>query len=117
MTQQAPERKTLKVPFEYDDALVISIGVSDLERSIEWYRDLLGFELVYKLDEHGWCEVQSPLDGVSVGLGPTESPHVTGAVPTWTVKDIQAARGHLESNGVRFGGATYESQGMVKLAT
>jgi hypothetical protein len=33
------------------------------------------------------------------------------------VKDIQAARAHLESNGVRFDGDTYEIQGMVKLAT
>jgi catechol 2,3-dioxygenase-like lactoylglutathione lyase family enzyme len=117
MTQQAPERNAPNVPFEYDDALVISVGVSNLEEAIQWYRDLLGFELVYKLDEYGWCEVQSPLTGVSVGLGQSESPKVTGAVPTWTVKDIQAARAHLESNGVRFDGDTHEIEGMVKLAT
>ena len=28
---------------------VISVGVSDYDRSLAWYRDVLGFELVYEL--------------------------------------------------------------------
>ena len=36
---------------------MISVSVSDLERAIEWYRDVLGFELVYKLDKYGWGEM------------------------------------------------------------
>jgi catechol 2,3-dioxygenase-like lactoylglutathione lyase family enzyme len=105
------------IPFEYDEALVIAIGVSDLDRSIEWYRHMLGFELTYKLDEYGWGEVRSQLAGVSIGLGQSEEPQVTGAVPTWSVKDIEAARHYLESHGVRFDGDTQQVGDMVKLAT
>jgi CreA protein len=38
-------------------------------------------------------------------------------VPTFTVKDIDAARAHLESVGARFDGDTYQIHDMVKLAT
>ena len=38
-------------------------------------------------------------------------------MPTFTVKDIEAARAHLESLDTRFDGDTYEIDGMVKLAT
>ena len=105
------------VPFEYDNSLTISVSVSDLERSITWYREMLGFELIYKLDEYGWCEVASPIAGVSIGLGQTEELKVTGATPAWGVKDIDAARKYLESNGVRFEGETETVGGMAKLAT
>ncbi|MGH3104623.1 MAG: VOC family protein [Gaiellaceae bacterium] len=105
------------VPFEYDKVLVISVNVSSLDRSIEWYREMLGFELTYKLDEYGWCEVQSPITGVSLGLGQVEDPQVSGCTPTWGVTDIEAARGYLESKGVRFDGETQDVGGMVKLAT
>jgi CreA protein len=117
MTQQAAATTSSAPPFEYDDALVISIGVSNLERSIDWYRDMLGFELVYKLDEYGWGEVRSRLNGVTIGLGQSEEPNVKGAVPTWSVKDIAAARSYLESRGVRFDGDTQQVGEMVKLAT
>jgi CreA protein len=117
MTQQQEEQTATRTPFEYDGRLVISVNVSDFDRAIDWYRDMLGFELVYKLDEYGWCEVASPVTGVTVGLGQREEPQVTGNTPTWTVKDIAAARSYLESNGVRFDGETQQVGDMVKLAT
>ena len=41
-----------------------------------------------------------------------------GAItPTFRVVDIDAARGHLEGNGVRCDGETNEVPGMVRLAT
>ena len=46
-------------PFHYNENLTISVGVSDLESAIEWYKDVLGLELVYKLDQHGWCEMST----------------------------------------------------------
>ena len=59
-------------PFEYSQNLVISVGVSDFERAIEWYKDVLGLELVYKLDKYGWCEMATPTKHVTIGLGQTE---------------------------------------------
>jgi catechol 2,3-dioxygenase-like lactoylglutathione lyase family enzyme len=117
VSEQTTTQAATKVPFEYDKQLVISVNVSDLERSIEWYREALGFELVYKLDQHGWCEVRTPWEGITIGLGQTEEQKIGGTTPTFGVKDIDAARRHLESLGVGFDGDTYEIEGMVKLTT
>jgi hypothetical protein len=50
-TQVAPV--AANTPFEYNENLTISVGVSDMEKAIEWYGDVLGLELVYKLEKFG----------------------------------------------------------------
>jgi catechol 2,3-dioxygenase-like lactoylglutathione lyase family enzyme len=105
-----------KTPFDYNENLTISVGVSDLDKAIEWYEDVLGFELVYKLDKYGWCELATATKHVTIGLGQTEEVKPGGTTPTWGVKDIDTARKHLESKDVRFDGDTYEIEGMVRLA-
>jgi catechol 2,3-dioxygenase-like lactoylglutathione lyase family enzyme len=114
---QTQEWPATTAPFDYTQNCVISIGVSDLERSIEWYGDVLGFQLIYKLDEYGWAEVASSIQNVSIGLGQVEEPKVEGPTPTFGVKDIEEARADLESKDVRFDGETRDVGGMVKLAT
>jgi catechol 2,3-dioxygenase-like lactoylglutathione lyase family enzyme len=117
MSEQTADRVATAPPFGYAGKLTIATNVSDLERSIEWYRELLGCEVVYKLEEYGWCELTTPMAGVSIGLGQQEQPEVGGNVPTFGVLDIDAARKHLEDGGARFDGETQEVGGMVKLAT
>jgi catechol 2,3-dioxygenase-like lactoylglutathione lyase family enzyme len=107
----------LTTPFEYGETMVISVNVSNFDAALEWYGKALGFELVYRLDQYGWGEVRTPLTGITIGLGQTEELKHGGTVPTFTVKDIEAARAHLESLDTRFDGDTYEIDGMVKLAT
>jgi predicted enzyme related to lactoylglutathione lyase len=108
----------MNTPFEYGTNVVISVSVSDLERSIAWYGKNLGFELDYKLDQYGWCEMRTPFPGLSIGLGQSEeAPKPSNTTPTFNVADIAAARKHLEADGVRFDGDTHEIEGMVKLAT
>jgi catechol 2,3-dioxygenase-like lactoylglutathione lyase family enzyme len=109
--------KPVKTPFEYGETMVISVNVSNFDAAVEWYGKALGFELVYRMDEYGWGEVQTPLQGITIGLGQTEELKHGGTVPTFTVKDIDAARKHLESLDTRFDGDTYQIQDMVKLAT
>ena len=104
-------------PFDYSENIVISVGVSDFERAIEWYQDVLGFELVYKLDQYGWCEMSTPTKHVTIGLGQTEEVKPGSTTPTFGVMDIAASRKYLESKDVRFDGDTYEIEGMVKLCT
>lgn len=103
---------------EYDGGLTISTNCSDLDRSVTWYTDVLGFTVLYKMDEMGWAELVSPVANVQLGLSQVESPKVgAGPVPTWGVKDIDAARSELESKGVKFDGETQTIPDMVMLAT
>ena len=97
-------------PFDYSENIVISVGVSDLDRSIDWYKDVLGLELVYKLDQYGWCEMSTATKHVTIGLGQTEEVKPGSATPTFGVLDIDAARRYLESKDVRFDGDTYRSR-------
>ena len=118
MSGQATENETRSRPFEYAGHLVCAVNVSDLGKALDWYRDMLGFHETYKLAEYGWAEIETPVPGLSIGLGQVEEVGGQGAItPTFRVVDIEAARAHLEGNGVRFDGETSEVPGMVKLAS
>ncbi len=117
MSEQATTEAAVQTPIDYDRQLVISVNVSDFDRAVEWYGKTLGFEIVYRLDQYGWGEISTPWGGVTIGLGQTEEVKTGGTTPTFGVKDIAAARTHLEGLGVRFDGDTHEIEGMVKLCT
>lgn len=103
---------------EYSGELTCALQVADLERSLAWYQDVLGFELVYKVDDIGWCELATTLPGVTVGLSEVESPKTHGgATLTFSVRDIETARAMLEKDNVRFDGETMTIPGLVRLAT
>jgi predicted enzyme related to lactoylglutathione lyase len=102
----------------FDGGLTCALACGDLVRSIAWYQNVLGFELLYRMDDMGWCEFKSPVDRVNVGLSEVETPLVEGgATLTFGVKDIDAARSALESAEVKFDGETRVIPDMVKLAT
>jgi predicted enzyme related to lactoylglutathione lyase len=101
----------------YDGGLTCTVQVSNLDRAIAWYQDVLGFTLLYRVDDMGWCELATEVARVNVGLGETENPRVGGIKLTFGVKDIDKARAQLEARKVRFDGPTQEIPGMVKLAT
>ncbi len=108
----------MDTPIPYDGGLTCALGVTDLARSIAWYEDVLGFKLEYRMDDIGWCELSTGVQRVNVGLSRVEAiQHGGGATPTFGVGDIDAARRHVESHGVRFDGETRTVAGMVKLAT
>jgi len=92
--------------------------VSDMEKSIAWCRDVLGFEMLYKVDDIGWCELATTIPGVTVGLSQVESPETKGGTTlTFSVADIDKARAMLEASKVRFDGATMTIPELVRLAT
>ena len=101
----------------YTKELTIAMRVSDMNASIKWYTEVLGFELLYKLDDMGWAELKSSVPGVNVGLSQVEDVKLGGPTPTFGVSDIASARSTLESKGVKFDGETMEIPSMVKLAT
>ena len=102
---------------QYDGGLTVSLPVSDLDEAINWYQKTLGFELNYRLDEIGWCELTSSVENVNVGLSVVESPNPGGATPTFGVQDIQAAEASLQSKDVRIDGDIVTIPGLVSLLT
>ena len=106
---------TATLPFIKE--LTIAMRVSDLASSIEWYSTVLGFEVMYQMDDMGWAELKSSVPGVNVGLSQVEEVKPGGPTPTWGVSDIESARSTLESQGVKFDGDTMVIPEMVKLAT
>jgi catechol 2,3-dioxygenase-like lactoylglutathione lyase family enzyme len=113
MTEAATDATTAPITYETAN-LTISVNVSNLGRAIDWYRDALGFEVEYRLDEIGWAELTTPFGAVNIGLSQTEDQRAGGTVPTFGVTDIDAGRRHLESLGVKLD-ETFDVQGMVKL--
>jgi CreA protein len=101
----------------FDGKLTLALQSKDRKAAAKWYQDRLGFTLLYDVEEIGWCELASPVANVNIGLSQVESPKVGGAVPTFGVADIVAARKQLEAQGVRFDGPTHTIPGLVMLAT
>lgn len=64
------------------------------------------------MSDYGWCEMRSPVDGVTIGLQRAESGFGPGgATLAFRVADIEAAREQLQSTGARFGGDTVVIRG------
>jgi catechol 2,3-dioxygenase-like lactoylglutathione lyase family enzyme len=102
----------------YDGGLTCSMGVTDLDRSIAWYQDVLGFELLYKRDEIAWGELSTGVDRVNVGLSERqEAGGPGGATLTFGVTDLEAAKAALDGHGVRQDGDILEIPGLVRLLT
>lgn len=105
-------------PLGYDGGLTCAIKVTDLDKSIRWCSEVLGFTVLYKMDDIGWCELQTEVARVNVGLSQVEKAGGTGgATLTFGVNNIDTARKQLEERDVRFDGPTQTIDGMVKLAT
>ena len=102
---------------DYADGLTLSMPVLDLDRAIDWYQKILGFELQYRMDDIGWCELVSSVTNVNIGLSVVEAPNPGGATPTFGVADIAAAKRVLEANDVRIDGDVITIENMVSLLT
>lgn len=108
----------MSASIKYDGTVTCAIRVTDLERSKQWYQHVLGFKFLYQVDEIGWCELATAIDGLTVGLSQVEKVGGEGnAIPTFGVVDLDAARSAMERKDVAFDGPTQTIEGMVKLAT
>jgi catechol 2,3-dioxygenase-like lactoylglutathione lyase family enzyme len=80
-----------------------ALEVSDYDRSLAWYRDMLGWQVVLELAEWKWAQLQSPVKGLLVGIGQSEQvKEGGGATLTFTVKDIDAVAAQIKAKGVTF---------------
>ena len=88
----------------------ISVPVTDMERSKQFYRDTLGLDLI---DERGFPEFQLG-ENVSLYLLQMENigstftgPHTASIA--LRVPDVAAAQKELEAKGVEFGGEPFDT--------
>lgn len=103
---------------EFGSELTCSLGVTDMTASIAWYERVMHCNLLYRADEIGWCELATPMAGVNIGLSQVESVvQGGGATNVFEVADIDAAKTHLDAEGVRQDGDIQHIPGMVKLIT
>jgi catechol 2,3-dioxygenase-like lactoylglutathione lyase family enzyme len=103
---------------QFDGSITLAASVTDIDRSIQWFKDTLGFEEIFRAPEAGWAEITTPAEGISIGLGQTEEVDGKGGTThVFGVADINAARAELEARDVKFDGDTIEIPGLVKLAT
>ena len=100
-----------------DETITISFSVSDRHASAAWYENMLGFKIIYHIDEAGWSEIQTNTAGVTLGLGEHTKPAPGNCVPVFGTADLDAARQKLEKADVKFDGETDVVEGMVKTAT
>lgn len=98
--------------------ITASMGVTDLDRSIAWYRSVLGFAIVKHNALFGFCELSSHMPGVNVVLSQREQvAQGGGATNVWSVADITAAKAHLDAHGVRQDGGIRDIPSVVRLLT
>lgn len=103
---------------EFDGGLTCGLGVSDLGKAISWYEDVLGFTLLYRMDEIAWAELSTSVDKVNLGLSQVEEVKQGGGVtPTFGVKNIEAAQAELDARGIKQDGAIQTIPEMVRLLT
>lgn len=115
-----PAANTTESPITFRPELTIAVSVTDWNASRAWYRDVLGLQEGFVVEEGSWAEFTSPVENVIIGLsGIPEGETHPGSSPvniTFAVDNVDAARAHLEAKGVEFDGPTTELPGMVRLA-
>lgn len=107
----------MKHGLDYDGTITLALGVRDRRASAAWYTEQLGLKLLYDAPEIGWCELATPVSGLTIGFSDVEHPLAGGPVPTFGVRNLDAARRRLESAGARFDGPPVEHEGLVRLST
>ncbi len=80
----------------------IHVSVSDVDRSVEFYRDVLGIPFLFQVP--GQPMAFFDCDGVRLYLGQPESPKFRSSpVLYFKVEDLDEAYAALRERGVRFG--------------
>ena|SRR4249920_929419 len=83
------------------DADLVYFFVSDMDRAVAFYRDVLELELGYRSGEE-WAQLGA--GSIQVGLhGAGSGPVRTGGTLAFTVADLDAAKAKLVSRGVEVG--------------
>jgi len=74
---------------------LVSLPVSNLDKSERWYAKTLGLETTRKIDDPAWCEMATPVAGLSLGLAEVDRVRAGDSMLTLMVDDVVAAREQL----------------------
>lgn len=97
--------------------LTVALSVKNRKEASSWYQTHLGFTELVSIDQAGWTELSTGINGVHIGLGDTEEVAPGNCVPVFGVEDIKTARDSLEAKSIKFDGDTITMEGMVSIAT
>ena len=101
----------------YRQTVVVHVGVSNLDKAVTFYRDVLELKVTERRDDIKFAHIATSVPGLEIGLSEGSTLSGTGAaVINFGVADVAAARTLLESRGVKFTGPTQVIPGKVALA-
>ncbi len=78
-----------------------SLQVSDLNKAIAFYRDVLGLELEFHQPDIPWAEFKVPPTTLALTEPPKDQDLVTGGSLTLAVEDVEATIAELKEAGVK----------------
>jgi catechol 2,3-dioxygenase-like lactoylglutathione lyase family enzyme len=119
LTSLASARAAAPPAVKYEPSLLVELKVKDLDRSIRFYQDTLGFKVTERRDDLQFVHIDCGIHGLQLGLssGGTTPPNPGTIYLNFGVEgDVEAARKSLEAKGVVFGGPTLIIPGKVRLA-
>lgn len=101
----------------FKPGVTVWYSVKNLQQSIDFYKEKLGFEVVFLDEASGMAMLNTATEGCIIGFSEAEEVIPSTSSTVFEVYDIDASRKKLEETGVTFLGDTEVIPDMVKLAT
>jgi len=86
---------------------IVVIKVKDWPAAVRWYTEEFGLRLLYREDDHRWCQLAFPDGGTTLALFGVDAVDLTTqnrCIPDILVDDLAATVDYLRRRGVAFRG-------------
>jgi catechol 2,3-dioxygenase-like lactoylglutathione lyase family enzyme len=85
--------------------MVVTIFVSNMDRAVKFYSEIMGLEIIFRFGEH-WAQLKSA-DGMTIGLHPASKENPAGVKGSMQLgvsvtEPIQKVVEEMKSKGVKF---------------